>query len=1322
MYLDLSRSTFRPERGYAGVVTEQGRVTVDADANEALDIALDRERRTLGDLVGRCGVPDDGDAFRISAVDGDLLIHPGRIYVDGIAVEATTAPVRVTGTASEGLTVEHRQLDGRDLASCEWLLLTADGPPRPVRLRTAEGTTVTFDQELTDQERAAAEAGTATVRRSASYTRQPFAASLSMVVEPAGDCPRVELPDGAWLVYLEAWERSVTALEDPALLEPALGGADTSARRQVVWQVRLHQPATGEPAGAPLRQAPRGRLAARAVPTAVAPDDCTIPAAGGYRRLENQLYRVEIHRPVTADRPATFVWSRENGSVEARWVDVDAAHRLVVDSTGPDREHGFTPGDWVEVTDRGHELRGEPGVLVRLGQVEGSALSVELPEDQVPQLADFPDIPRLRRWEGPEQDVVPDVQIPLEDGIEIRFALEEGEELSNGDHWLIPARTVTADVEWPTAEGTPLLRRPVGPTRARGALAELQVADGAVVDIRDCRPTFRPLTDLRADHVGYVPDDGVLSGVDTVQEALDRLSRARNLVHHNRHLHGWGIVCGLRLSCDAEDPEGERRHALVEPGYALDRDGRDLDLEETLRVDARDLADRVPGALDDDASGSISLVLRRSAVGVEVAGAPHRPRRGLELLNGTIVGRFLTDCLYPLRDDVQAVLDELRESDGGPPGLARLRSSTTSLVAVLAAPASRGSVHLSRAEHIRLAALHQRLRARLHSRVSCGLLDGARPYPEYPAHLAAFDDRLQTVHTRPHSRIYWRPRTPHFVAIGGARGPVLHLYDAEADRMLFAVNVLSGADPATERASVRSPVAAVVFRGSNEVTVAVVQGEDTLLRTGRITGETVAWGELRTVCAVRITALAVDPQDPDRLWAVGVDRGLFHLARDEDESRPDPVVPFAAFGDLVVDARGRLYLSVRSEQRPDRFDRVAVVNRGPDPGTFMAEMIGMGRGGADGLTVIEDGDQLWLITVLDGDQPGRKQVTVFDPRTGGASGTTIPLAATTASLSTLPGNGAAVLTTEDNHGLYVLRVTFRGEPGATPLPTPAGPSSVVAVPGSARREPAVAVLSGLGGAVTVYPEQVLRNPPELPVDERVRYWRAASEAFADLSGAVAQHLKDCFFDQLIPDCPDDGSDGNGSDVVLGWVSFRGGQVDRVCNSSGRRYAGSFPTVARWLSIVPVGPLLGWAVEAAACYVVPRTYRSPEREPDTGPGAPMGRLRAVVLRGLLEQFERLDPSQLLVAVQRELGDVLGRAELEIETTQQPARRVSRRPFFRRRVIRRVIGRRKPDPALGVEELRREMRDRDRIIDELRAQLADVAEANRVILSRLGDEPS
>ena len=48
----FSRRTFDPEKGYTAVLTQQGRVALDADANEAQDITRQRHATTARDVVG----------------------------------------------------------------------------------------------------------------------------------------------------------------------------------------------------------------------------------------------------------------------------------------------------------------------------------------------------------------------------------------------------------------------------------------------------------------------------------------------------------------------------------------------------------------------------------------------------------------------------------------------------------------------------------------------------------------------------------------------------------------------------------------------------------------------------------------------------------------------------------------------------------------------------------------------------------------------------------------------------------------------------------------------------------------------------------------------------------------------------------------------------------------------------------------------------------------------------------------------------------------------------------------------------------------------
>ena len=54
-------------------------------------------------------------------------------------------------------------------------------------------------------------------------------------------------------------------------------------------------------------------------------------------------------------------------------------------------------------------------------------------------------------------------------------------------------------------------------------------------------------------------------------------------LHHQR-LHGWGVVCGLRVVADT-NPACRDRYVTVEPGLAIDCCGREIVVTETVRVD-----------------------------------------------------------------------------------------------------------------------------------------------------------------------------------------------------------------------------------------------------------------------------------------------------------------------------------------------------------------------------------------------------------------------------------------------------------------------------------------------------------------------------------------------------------------------------------------------------------------------------------------------------------------------------------------------------------------------------------------------------------------
>jgi photosystem II stability/assembly factor-like uncharacterized protein len=345
--------------------------------------------------------------------------------------------------------------------------------------------------------------------RTVSFDRQPEPALDTTAFPPA--------KAGTYGVFVHVQEQHLTATEREELREVALGGPDSATRTRTVWQaslVDLGGPGASCADVAALSPAdpPRGRLRARAVPAVVSTSECVVSPNGGYRRLENQLYRVEIHAGTTAGG-ATYTWSRDNGSVIARLegITTDAGKKTAVvkvSHTGRDATVGFGPEQIVELTDEGRLLRSEPGVLAEIDGIEGTTLLLSRLDSAPLTMDDFPVNPIVRRWDG-RGTVELGKWIELEDGVFVEFAEgpDSGDAFRTGDYWTIPARTLSGRVEWPQSGGIPRFEERQGPRRHTAPLAIAGVdADGVWSGVRDCRKRFPPLTDLV--HLYYVGGDG----------------------------------------------------------------------------------------------------------------------------------------------------------------------------------------------------------------------------------------------------------------------------------------------------------------------------------------------------------------------------------------------------------------------------------------------------------------------------------------------------------------------------------------------------------------------------------------------------------------------------------------------------------------------------------------------------------------------------------------------------------------------------------------------------------------------------------------------
>ncbi|HET8841061.1 MAG TPA: DUF6519 domain-containing protein, partial [Ktedonobacteraceae bacterium] len=453
---DFSRLTFDPKKHYRSVRMQQGRVQLDADWNEQIDILNHYFEAQFRDLLGPGGAGAATAGFEILAIDGaqqpadatqnnpqehkpalqDLLIKQGNYYIDGMLCEN--------------------------------------------------------EQDVL-------------------FSQQPY-------------LPKAEIPPtlSGWnIVYLDAWQRHVTAFEDASLREIALGGPETTTRIQMIWQVKLlpvaHQHSTELLASEKdiasekitelsewremlHRRTSTARLAARHV------SNSSI--------VDNRLYRVEIHH--LHHHKASFKWSRENGSVvfgvekilsyEKR--ENGLAQSVVILNDSSQDVTQLQKGDWVEFIYDDVTLHGHTLPLYQITRISQTAQrQVTLTGRYTHTLANLAQTTAgtllIRRWDHsqatpPEQDsgtypVLEDSWIDLEHGIQIRFS--PGGTYKIGDYWLIPARTLSNDIEWPVETNAPLARLPQGVDHHFCPLGLIHPHKHHIV-IKDLRRLFAPLPAL----------------------------------------------------------------------------------------------------------------------------------------------------------------------------------------------------------------------------------------------------------------------------------------------------------------------------------------------------------------------------------------------------------------------------------------------------------------------------------------------------------------------------------------------------------------------------------------------------------------------------------------------------------------------------------------------------------------------------------------------------------------------------------------------------------------------------------------------------------
>lgn len=1388
---DISRPTFRPRQHFHSVAMQQGRVQLDADWNEAGEIASYLDETTRLDTIGARGVPKVGGGYAIGIVPGgaDLTIGAGRLYVDGLLCELDGSDVAVTSLTAGTVTLERLVVDERELAAGQWIeVRDASGgvEPQIVRIVSIEAETRTLEvtPNLTEIaiERALA-------RRIASYTTQPDLPEPELASGGTGATPAtVDFEDGTYLVYLDAWLRSVTALDDPQLLEPALDGLDTTTRMRTMAQVRMKHLgpdivsdcssiaplpdlfAGSEDAGD--RPPSTGRLAARAKPVADPDDVCDIPPDARYQGIENQLYRVEVHDAGELGS-ATFTWSRENASVAVGWTG-QTGNALSVTSLGRDSVLGFATDQLVELIDDTLELKGLPGVLTTVAQPPSND---ELTVVGSVDLKDFPRNPRIRRWDNPTAGALTvavgsdDGFLDLEDGVQVRF---EPGHYNTGDFWLIPARTATRDVDWPRdAADRALSRPPDGIAHHYAPLALVEASGGAATIVHDCRDPFPSLTTLTADDVGFDNETCAIPGARTVQDALDALCDSSTLRFHKKHLHGWGIVCGLRVHCGPDPVEGARRMISVGSGYAIDCDGNDVRIDESEPIDVFRQMELDGVALDGP--GDLSLYMTNDVErGREFHVEPFDPTwdKRRNPLVGDFWNEVYEDCIRPIQRFLEEQLGSGSQRRGR---IAERQAVLSSLAAQLLNPKASQLIYVSRREHEIMERFYLELRELLQSETFCAMFDGATDFPAYPESFPAMDTIFASDH---HQRIRMRPGGREAWTVGGGINPVrpssgLNRYDLGKRTLRERLAPISGtivADDA-EPDSGAGPISDVAFSpdGRRVYVIAPTKNRtNTLFRAGKVSDAGVDWGELVTICDVELLSLATSRADPDHVYAIGARQGLYRIDPDAVDPNMPKALDFLASGHLVLTDEGRGYATAvapppagSTAPAVPEYNRVVgftVAKSSPITLTTPIEV----AVGHDDLAVARRGDDQTVFVVTGPAGPGNRTVAAFDGLTGAPRGSA-DIGSGPVRLVPFVPTGALLVVNEDDCDVTLITLEGTKVVAGYELPVQVGP-----VAGTESDEPPFGyVLNYWSDTITVMPDEVLRPKYRFPLQDLADYRRQILLAFRDLLAGFAQYLKDCICDHLMVACPACADDDR---IYLGTIAIRKEGVYKVCNFSRRRYVKSFPTVDYWLSIVPVMPLLQRAVEDICCMVLPDLFRRaepPRRDPDAPREAPRYRYstgrssvdvaqrtnvtarihdvrsRAGVAGRLIAQTAQRSLGQTLADPGVRVGNVVGRpadqvearlAEHGITVRRAPARTddpialigdllgLLRTPRAGDEVtlfeadggvssysIGRPASASSTSGDADVEALARAVRDRDEELAELRGQVAELREA-------------
>lgn len=1127
MASDISRKTFNPDKHYNGVLMQQGRVQLDADWNEQLDIQQYRTHTETKDVIGESGVPknvNNGNSFKITVptTADDLVIASGRMYVGGLLCELSLP----------------------EQAS----YLKQPYYPNP-------DTTPYFNPA------------------SASPPYSPVSPPLSSPLESG------KLKDGTFIVYIDAWQREVNYLDDPLIQEVALDGPDTTTRLQTVWQVKLlkveNSASNTDLCKRDFKEwqnvtaSPTGKLNVQATDVQDSKNPCELPPSAGFRRLENQLYRVEVQQGGNRGQ-AKFKWSRDNASVETSIEKVEG-NILTVAEVGKDEILRFANGQWVEIVDEESTLKSKPRPLIEIDFVDTSNRKIIL-KTAVNLNTSYKNL-KLRRWDQNSSSVdlsAAGSWIDLEDGIQVTFS--EGTYRA-GDYWLIPARTATGDVEWVSGAQPPL-----GTHHHYCKLAVVQMQRGSLT-VQDCRPLFPPLTELTAN------DD---------------------LRLHHKYVHGYGVICGLKVKCGIN-----RQSVTIEKGNALDCEGYMIQVKQEIRYENIVGKARESGFLDRNNNGTVCLSIARGSDRSGIIEMEQFESQSFwdRVLEGTLLKDFYEDCILNLIDFFKAQFPFPLTDEAPVPNTQRRLTAFINLFTQLINTKSgpygfiSGNTQSEKLDEDQfLRNFHNDLKAELASKTFCAMYDNDTPFPDY-----SIDGGLQTIFgpaVKMHTRLRLHPSRTFAYTCGNNNR--VYVYNLKEQELIQSYLFPAAAGIVVQDITV----------SETELFAVGVLGSDSIFAKAEI----LANGQLRwddntsTSAGIKYVTLGMAE---NRLFAIAKARGLYEISGIGGGTAFLTRLIGNPPGDNFYNATGLLHIT-QFQGRWLAFVAVCRQAIGEEADVFIAyyiydldtrqriaAVLGLsGSDAANDITSLEG-----KIYITSNDSAGQRILSEYDILTGQPS--KIP--------AVIPAENSIVRlaiyrTALDNRGDYVL-LTLSDQLKVIRVPLNNPDQLVVdesfripvqlfpidiAINNQNTNGYVLNMLANTLTAMDMRQVFSMVSPPdytfEPPISDLDTYRDQAIEAYQDVLSHLIQYMKDCFCDQFLVDCPDCDDDDK---VYLGCVDIKNGRVHHICNFSKRKYVKSFKMVEYWMSVIPVMPLVREAFAQFCCMVI-EPYNKKEATSDNNP--------------------------------------------------------------------------------------------------------------------------